>query len=59
MQPTDRPERDTAAQEARLAAKIRGEVPDDWRLTWSDVIVIVLAPDAGVGLYVLHLHLGG
>jgi hypothetical protein len=55
MQPDATPERDTAAQEARLAREIRGEVPDDWRLTWSDVVAIALGFCLAVGLYVLVL----
>jgi len=56
MQPDATPERDTAAQEARLTREIRGEAPPEpWRLSWSNVLVLVLGLALAVGLYALHL----
>jgi len=56
MQPDEQHEREGAAREAWMAREIRGEAPPEpWRLSWSNVLVLVLGLALAVGLYALHL----
>jgi hypothetical protein len=58
MHPTDRPDRDLAAQETWLAVQLQGlpePEPEPSYLTLSNVLVVVLGFALAWGLAALHL----